>query len=89
MRSPPPKFNYIVAAIEDSKDLSTYTQNKLMGSLISHEERIKKIPKRSLEETFQTKVQVSKGQSKKEGKSNHTQLGRGHGRGCRRFDQRS
>ena len=56
LRSPPPKFNYVVAAIEKSKDLSTCTHNELMGSLIAHEERMKKIPERSSEEAFQTKV---------------------------------
>ena len=71
----------------------TYTQNELMGSLIAHEEMMKKILERSLKETFQTKVQVSKGQSKQEGTHNYTQLGRGRGRsfcGCGRgrFGQR-
>ena len=65
-----------------------------MGSLIPHEERMKNILQRSLEEAFQTKVQVSKPQSKQEGTSNHTQFGRGYGcsfGGCgrRRFDQGS
>ena len=40
---------------------------------------MKKILERSLEEAFQTKVQVSKGQSEQEGTSNRSQLGRGHG----------
>ena len=61
LRSLPPKFNYFVAAIEGLKDLLTYTQNELMRSLISHEERVTKFPERSLEEPFQTKVQVLKG----------------------------
>ena len=60
----------------ESRDLSTFTQNELMGSLISHEERMQKIPKKSLEAAIQTKVQVLKGQSEKEGTSNYTQLGR-------------
>ena len=76
LRCLPQKFNYVVAAIRESKDLSTYTQNGLMGSLIAHEERMEKIHERSLEEVFQTKVQVSKGQSKQECSSNYTQLGR-------------
>ena len=91
----PPKFNYVVAAIEESKYLSTYTQNELMRSLISNGERMKKILERSLEEAFQTKVQVSKGQLEQEGTSNYTQLGRGHrcsffgGHGPGRFNKRS
>ena len=48
LRSFPPKFSYVFSAIEESKDVSTYTQNEFMGSLIAHIERMKKIPKRSL-----------------------------------------
>ena len=95
LRSLPPKFNYVVATIEKSKDLSTYTQNELMESLIDHEERMKQVPEISLKEAFQTRVQVSKGQLEQEGTSNYTQLGRGCGlfffcgRGGKIFDQRS
>ena len=65
-----------LADIRESKDLSTYTQEELMGCLIAHEERMKKILERPFEEAFQTKVQVSKGQLEQEGSSNYTQLGR-------------
>ena len=79
LRSLPPKFNYVVATVEKSKDLSTYIQNESMESLIAHEERGKQVLEISLKEAFQTKVQVSKGQSEQEGTSNYTQLGRGRG----------
>ena len=50
-----------------------------MGSLISHEEKMKKVLETSLEEAFQTKVQVSKVQLEQVGTSNYNQLGRGRG----------
>ncbi|XP_044478092.1 uncharacterized protein LOC123205234 [Mangifera indica] len=40
LRSLPSKFNHVVAAIEESKNLSTYSLNELMGSLFVHEERM-------------------------------------------------
>ena len=47
-----PKFIYIFVAIEELKNLSTHTQNELMGLLIVHVENMKKVPKKSLEEAF-------------------------------------
>lgn len=35
------KYNYVVAAIEESNDLSTMSFNELMGSLQAHEHKMK------------------------------------------------
>ncbi|CAA7410515.1 unnamed protein product [Spirodela intermedia] len=32
------KFDHIIVAIEKSKDMSIYTQNELVGTLLTHEE---------------------------------------------------
>jgi gag-polypeptide of LTR copia-type len=84
LRSLTPKFDHVVAAIEESKDLSAYTFDELMGSLQTHETRLSKSEERIEEKAFYTKgestVETSfdqaDGSSRGRGNS-----GRGRGRG--------
>jgi gag-polypeptide of LTR copia-type len=42
LRSLTPKFDHVVAAIEEFKNLDVYSFDELMGSLQTHESRISK-----------------------------------------------
>lgn len=75
MRSLPEKFNMVVVAIEESKDLTTFTIDQLLGSLLSHEARLQR-ENTSLETTFQMQATISKGRG-------HGGRSRGRGRGWR------
>ncbi|KAL4379304.1 hypothetical protein GQ457_02G028610 [Hibiscus cannabinus] len=63
LRSLTSKFDHVVVAIEETKDLSTYTFDELMSSLISHEARINRSHENSDEKAFQVKEEFSKGRS--------------------------
>ena len=52
----PEKYEYIIAAIEESKDLSTLTVQQLMSSLESHEERKLQRQESSIESAFRSKL---------------------------------
>ena len=59
MRSLTVRFDYVVAAIEEGRDLSTMTIEGLMGSLCSHEHRMNHRAEVSVEQAFQSKVILS------------------------------
>ncbi|KAL4021013.1 hypothetical protein IC575_019802 [Cucumis melo] len=81
LRSMPRKFEHIVVAIEESKDLSTLSINSLIGSLQSHELRLKQFDDNP-EEAFQMQTSFRGGSRGRRG---------GHGRrgGGRNYDNRS
>ena len=61
------KFDVVVTAIEEAKDLKKMKVDELMGSLLSHEARIDRNKDSTLETTFKSQVSISRG------------LGRGQG----------
>jgi transposase InsO family protein len=73
LRSLPTKFDPVVIAIEESKDLTQLSVDELMGSLLSHEQRLNRTGTSSLENAFKT--QLSFGRTR--GRSNYN---RGRGR---------
>jgi gag-polypeptide of LTR copia-type len=62
LRSLTPKFDLVVAVIEESKNLDTYSFNELMGSLQTHESRMSKTEDKSDEKAFYMKGGVIKRQ---------------------------
>ncbi|XP_070056693.1 uncharacterized protein [Nicotiana tomentosiformis] len=51
-----PKFNFVVCAIEESKDLNSMMVEQLEGSLQAHEEKIKRRQEVSLEQLLKTQA---------------------------------
>eukprot|EP00253_Pinus_taeda_P003406 PITA_03406 len=74
LRSLPSRFEAIVVAIEETKDLSQFIVDELSASLMSHEHRLSRGTDSSFEQAFKT--QMSFGQGKGRGRANN----RGHGR---------
>ncbi|KAA8517207.1 hypothetical protein F0562_017541 [Nyssa sinensis] len=99
LRSLTQKFEHVVPAIEESKDLSKLSMYELMGSLETHEKRMSRFSSQSLEQAFQSTVNVSEkkffnpeqdqrgGSSQRRGLygrgRGNQNLGRGRGKGRR------
>ncbi|TXG54312.1 hypothetical protein EZV62_019568 [Acer yangbiense] len=90
LRSLPRKFDHVVATIEESKDLSILTVEELLKSLQSHEDRMKRYEKNSVENVFHTKLQLSKekpsgpsGEANKKGREGHSFRGGSLGDFCK------
>ncbi|VVB15888.1 unnamed protein product [Arabis nemorensis] len=87
LRSLSPRFEYIVPAIIEANDLSTYTFDEMMSSLIAHEDRISKSSEKAEEKAFQVKGNFSEnGRSESygshgRGRGGFNGRGRGYGRG--------
>ena len=64
------KYDSIVAAIEESRDLSTLSVTELMGSLQAHEQRLDRRNEATLENAFQLKVNL-KNQKQKDFKKGY------------------
>jgi hypothetical protein len=70
----PNKFEMVVTTILESKDLTNFSIDELMGSLFSHETRLH-LEDESIDNAFKTQFYFSRGRGKG--------IGRGH-RGRRR-----
>ncbi|KAI3690759.1 hypothetical protein L2E82_48966 [Cichorium intybus] len=75
------KFEYIVVAIEESKDLSTLSLENLLGTLQSHELRMKQFDHTPYEQAFQLQSSNSHDKSKDvERPEHHDNKGKGRGK---------
>ena len=79
LRSLSPKFDHVVAAIEESKDLSNYSVDELMGSLQTHEARINRNMAKEDEHAFQVQGEHARF-SQNRGRGRGGVRGRGRGR---------
>ncbi|XP_077232656.1 uncharacterized protein LOC143870019 [Tasmannia lanceolata] len=82
LRSLTPNFEYFVVAIEELKDLASLSIESLLGSLQSHELRMKQFDSSPLEQAFQTQVSFrggSRGRGRERGRNSFRGRGRNGG----------
>ncbi|GKC45934.1 retrovirus-related pol polyprotein from transposon TNT 1-94 [Tanacetum coccineum] len=85
LRSLTPKFNHVVAAIEESKDLSKFSFDELMGSLQALEARITRSVVFEEEKAFQTKGESQFTSQRARGRGRGGFRGRGPSRNSSRY----
>ncbi|GKV17840.1 hypothetical protein SLEP1_g28296 [Rubroshorea leprosula] len=82
LRTLTPKFEHIVAAIEEAHDLSQMTVEELSGSLEAHEQRMnEKRTEKPIEQAFQSQVSIKGNQGGETSQKHGGSRGRGRGRG--------
>ncbi|XP_019237319.1 PREDICTED: uncharacterized protein LOC109217517 [Nicotiana attenuata] len=82
LRTLTPKFDFVVCAIEESKDLDSMLVEQLEGSLQAHEEKIKRRQEVPLEQLLKTQASFKDYGGEKSYRENGRGRGRGgHGRG--------
>lgn len=78
LRSMTPKFNYVVCAIDESKDLDDLSIDELQGSLLVHEQKL----------SFQDKGEQALKASSNNSSSTSNSSDQGRGKGKRRGKSR-
>eukprot|EP00253_Pinus_taeda_P009659 PITA_09659 len=79
LRSLPSRFESIVVAIEETKDLSQFKVDELSASLMSHEHRLSRGTNSSFKQAFKTQMSFSQGKGR--GRENNRGRGRSQNRG--------
>ena len=64
LRSLPSRFDGIIVAIEEIKDLSQFLVDELHASLMSHEQKLNRATKSSLEHELKTKMSFGQGRGR-------------------------
>ena len=81
------KFDHVVTAIEESKDLANYSLNELKGSLLAHEDRMGRSAEKNIEHAFHSKADILSKENgvgsryAGRGRSSSGYRGRGRGQG--------